>query len=363
MCADLIHYGHIRFIKKAKELGDNLVVGLHSDETMQSYKRKPVMTFKERKELLESVKYIDEIIDNAPTNPNGEYLKKLKIDFMAIPNNVDKQLINKLYKYPYENNMIKIINYTKEISTSIIIERVINEHNKEYFELPDLNNKQLMFDSGITWHLTVPSERINRFVAQYEIFKLIKDIPGDIIECGVFKGESIIRFSHFREILGTNDMAKIIGFDNFNNEYPDTKYQEDQDQREHWIRTAGKSSITAKQLSEVFEKKNFRNFKFISGDICKTVPKFIDKNKGLKISLLHIDCDFTEPTYTSLTYFWSLISKGGILLLDNYAGSGTSGCSYFGDTYGVDKFFKEINIEPSIKKFPYVSRPCYIIKN
>ena len=76
MCADLIHYGHIRFIKKAKELGNKLIVGLHSDETIESYKRTPIMSFNERKEIIESIKYIDEIIDNAPLNPTVEYLSK-----------------------------------------------------------------------------------------------------------------------------------------------------------------------------------------------------------------------------------------------------------------------------------------------
>ena len=47
--------------------------------------------------------------------------------------------------------------------------------------------------------------------------KLIKEVPGDIVECGVFKGESLTRFAHFRNLFGTNDSAKIIAFDNLMN--------------------------------------------------------------------------------------------------------------------------------------------------
>ena len=129
MCADLLHYGHVRFIRNAKSLGDKLIVGLHSDETMESYKRKPILTFNERKEVLEAIKYIDEIIDNAPLNPGKDYFDRLNIDLMVIPDNCNNNTIQKLYKYPFDNNMLKVVNYTKEISTTLIIDRILNKKN------------------------------------------------------------------------------------------------------------------------------------------------------------------------------------------------------------------------------------------
>jgi hypothetical protein len=231
------------------------------------------------------------------------------------------------------------------------------------YTLPDLNNKQIMFDAGVTWHLTTPPDRIGRFITHYETMKLVQNIPGEIVECGVFKGESLTRFAHFRNLLGTNDSCKIIGFDNFSNEYPDTEYEEDQPQRQHWIHTAGPSSISIDQLTEVFDKHKISNYEFIAGNICATVPEYIKNNPGIKISLLNIDCDFVEPTFTALQTLWSHMSKGGIILLDNYGGWGTSGCSYFGDTKGVDDFLKTLEDPPTIRKFPWVCRPCYIIKD
>ena len=192
---------------------------------------------------------------------------------------------------------------------------------------------------------------------------MVKDIPGDIIECGVFKGESIIRFAHFRQILGSNESSKIIAFDNFNSIYPDIKYEEDNEARQFWIDTAGTNSINVNQLSKVFDNHKFTNYKFIEGDILDTVPDFVKKNGGLRISLLNIDCDFVEPTYTSLKYFWPLMSKGGIILLDNYNGTSIDGHSYYGDTKGVDDFLNELQDKPKIYKFPWVCRPCYIIKD
>ena len=39
MCADLFHWGHVNMLKRAKGLGDKLIVGIHSDEAIKSYKR------------------------------------------------------------------------------------------------------------------------------------------------------------------------------------------------------------------------------------------------------------------------------------------------------------------------------------
>ena len=55
MCGDLLHYGHIRFLENAKKLGNKLIVGIHSNETIESYKRTPVCNMEERIELVKSV--------------------------------------------------------------------------------------------------------------------------------------------------------------------------------------------------------------------------------------------------------------------------------------------------------------------
>ena len=48
MCGDLFHYGHVNLLESAKKLGDYLLVGIHSDSTIESYKRKPILNMEER---------------------------------------------------------------------------------------------------------------------------------------------------------------------------------------------------------------------------------------------------------------------------------------------------------------------------
>jgi len=203
-------------------------------------------------------------------------------------------------------------------------------------------------------------ERLGKFLAHYEAMKIAENIPGEIVECGVFKGTSFVRFAIMRQIMGGEKSAKIFGFDVFSDNYPNTRYKEDKIQRDYWIKSTGGKSIGEKQLSKLLKKKKIGNFSLIAGDANKTIPKFINKNPGFKIALLNIDIDFVEPTLTVLNNFYDCVTKGGIILLDNYAGRGNSGKYLFGDTKAIDDFFKKKSI--IIKRFSFAARPCYIIK-
>ena len=62
MCGTLIHHGHIRLLKKASKLG-TVIVGLVTDrEIFLKKKYKPEISFKYRKEILESIKYVDQVV-------------------------------------------------------------------------------------------------------------------------------------------------------------------------------------------------------------------------------------------------------------------------------------------------------------
>lgn len=226
-------------------------------------------------------------------------------------------------------------------------------------KLPSFSN-QKMYDYETNFHLTMNEDRISKLLTHYEIFKISSDVPGEIVECGVFKGTSLVRFGMMRKLFGGTHSRRLIAFDIFSDKYPNTKYKEDQAQRSYWIKTAGSSSISVSQLKKIFKKNDIKNYDLIKGDVVKTVPRFKKKNPGLKISLLNIDIDFVEPTITCLRYFYECVTKGGVILLDNYAGKGSSGKYLHGDTTAIDKFFKDKNVV--IKKFKFAARPCYIIK-
>ena len=58
---DLLHTGHVNLLKRAKALGDYLIVGLSSDDFALDKGKKTALTFEQRKNILEAVKYVDEV--------------------------------------------------------------------------------------------------------------------------------------------------------------------------------------------------------------------------------------------------------------------------------------------------------------
>lgn len=125
MCADLFHYGHVNFLKKASNLCKTLIVGLHSDKTIQNYKRKPIMNLSERAKVVESCKYVDKILLDTPLAIDDNFLKKHKIDIVFHGHNINehqekkRQLAPKLKYYKFIR-----INYTNPISTTKILNRI-----------------------------------------------------------------------------------------------------------------------------------------------------------------------------------------------------------------------------------------------
>lgn len=74
-CFDLIHFGHIHFLKKAKGLGDYLVVALESDKNVYKLKGKgrPIHSQKQRKIMLESLRFVDKVIALPPMKSDADY--------------------------------------------------------------------------------------------------------------------------------------------------------------------------------------------------------------------------------------------------------------------------------------------------
>ncbi|MBE0673207.1 MAG: class I SAM-dependent methyltransferase, partial [Bacteroidales bacterium] len=173
------------------------------------------------------------------------------------------------------------------------------------------------------------------------------------VECGVFKGASLARFVHFREIFALTEEKMVVGFDTFDL-FPESTYEPDNDLLGKFIESAGSSSIGKKQLEEVLRQKGvFRNISLVEGDVTTTIPEFIKANPGMKISLLNLDVDLYEPSLVILENLYPLMSPGGILLLDDYD-------KFPGETKAVDEYFRGRKMK--IHRFPYVKSPCYIIK-
>jgi hypothetical protein len=209
------------------------------------------------------------------------------------------------------------------------------------------------FEYENNFYLSCDNTRFSKILAHYEYFKMVKDVPGAIVDCGVFKGTSLVRFAGFRDLTGHSSSHKIIGFDTFDN-FPETEFAEDKKYRDRFISNAGGSSISIEQLETVLENKGIHeNIELIAGDINETVPKYVEDHPNLKIALLNLDTDIYEPAVTILEYLYPKLVRGGVLLLDDYG-------EFPGETKAVDDYFA--NTDVVIRKSPFAMTPCYIIK-
>jgi len=116
MSAALIHHGHIRILKEAKELG-TVIVALTTDEEIQKKKGyTPELRYQDRFEILEAIKFVDEIVPS-PWLIEESFLDKHNIDLLVHgQDNVN----------PIPPNRLLVLPRTEGISTSILRDRVLN---------------------------------------------------------------------------------------------------------------------------------------------------------------------------------------------------------------------------------------------
>ena len=117
--------------------------------------------------------------------------------------------------------------------------------------LPDFSKP---FEYENNFYLSCDILRIKKVMAHYDFYKMAADVEGDIMEFGILKGCSLVRFAAFRSLLGDTESKKIIGFDSFG-EFPETNFEPDMKMRERHIEVCGKESISREQLIDVLEHK------------------------------------------------------------------------------------------------------------
>lgn len=124
MVADLFHRGHVEFLRQAHALGDELVVGIHSDEAAERYKRRPIMTMEERVAVVRACRYVDEVVPDAPLAIDREWLERHRIDLVVHGDDFDDDQMMHFYRVPIEMGIFRTVPYTSGISTAVLLARL-----------------------------------------------------------------------------------------------------------------------------------------------------------------------------------------------------------------------------------------------
>ena len=141
-CFDLTHFGHANALRQAKACGDELVVGLVGDAEILRCKGPPVLREAERRAVVESIKWVDEMLLDVPYDINAAFMHELytthRIDFIVhgddpciLPDGTDA------YDAPKKAGKFKMIKRTEGISTTDIVGRVLIASETTKPPIPD----------------------------------------------------------------------------------------------------------------------------------------------------------------------------------------------------------------------------------
>ena len=197
-------------------------------------------------------------------------------------------------------------------------------------------------------------QEISDTLARVELYKLISDIPGYIVECGSNTGNHLMLFALLSTVCEPYAInRKIISFDTFDgfrsiNEEKDGKLSENDFSMSDFD--------LLEECIEIYDmNRNMSHMKkinLIKGDATKTIPQWVKQNKEAVISLLYLDFDLYEPTLVSLDNLFDLIPKGGCVAFDEFSYDKFPGETLaFKEKLGLNFEMKKFNFHPFIAYF------------
>ena len=212
-----------------------------------------------------------------------------------------------------------------------------------------------------------PRYTMARFLAHYELFKQIVDVPGAIVDVGVYRGASAFTWAKLCEIFCPTDVrTRVYGFDTFEG-FPSLAPEDGATNLAQDVRVGGYAAGAAIEeellaaraaMNHDRHLAHLERLEFVKGDLAYTVPRFAaEQGPGLRIALLNLDADLYEPTRVALEHFAPLMSPAGIIVLDEYAVTTFPGESQAVDEYFVGRFGRR----PTLHKFPWHSNPSAYI--
>jgi hypothetical protein len=168
----------------------------------------------------------------------------------------------------------------------------------------------------------VRRQNLTRFLALYEIFKLALPVKGSIVECGVNHGFGTMTWAKLSAILEpVNLTRRIYGFDTFEG-FPDVNEKDRSDFSQH-VKVGDLAADVLEELEELVDIYDSTRFighvskvNFVKGDAVKTIPKFVEDNPHVLVSLLFMDFDLYEPTKVALEHFLPRMPKGAVIAFD-----------------------------------------------
>lgn len=119
---DLLHYGHINLLRRAKEYGDYLIVALSTDDFNNNKNKKCYFPYEKRKQLLEAIRYVDLVIPEETWEQKVSDVKEFRVDTFVMGNDWEGK-----FDFLKEHCEVVYLPRTPEVSTSQIKKDLFGE--------------------------------------------------------------------------------------------------------------------------------------------------------------------------------------------------------------------------------------------
>jgi len=196
-------------------------------------------------------------------------------------------------------------------------------------------NDAAIWDAYNSLLLSHDVERIRKLIARYELLRMTIDVPGDIVECGVFKGVGFLYWLKLKKILIPGAAKRVVGFDMFHS-FGTVSSPKEKGAVDAFVKETGFEGVSPKSVMACAEAAGFGDdaAELVEGDVGVTAASYCQDKPGFRISLLNMDLDLDQPTFSALQAFWPRVVKGGVVIFDEYA------LGRWTESDGVDRFFE-----------------------
>jgi hypothetical protein len=245
----------------------------------------------------------------------------------------------------------------KQQGSDARIEELIAEHCRTYGLSP--------LDAVKHFAVLARRQLLKRFLAHVDLFKLTLDVPGDIAEIGVFRGAGLMTWANLLEAYCIGDRTKTVyGFDNWRG-FSGFSPEDGRPKPEAGKIVGGfapdKFHAELEDAIRIFDQDRFvpwkPRIKLIDGDVETSIPAFVKDNPGVRFSIVHFDCDLYAPTKVALEALYPLVTRGGLMVFDEYGIP-----DWPGETKAVDEFLAR-HPELKLKTLNWTNVPgAYLIK-
>jgi hypothetical protein len=189
------------------------------------------------------------------------------------------------------------------------------------------------------------SSALTKILFINELYQLITDIPGVIMEFGTWWGQNLILFENLRAIYETfNPSRRIIGFDTFSG-YPKLS---EKDRASETFKVGGYKVSKdyrhyLEELMAYHEQENvlsnIKKHMIIEGDVTETVPRFFADHPETIVALAYFDLALYEPTCSCFEAIKPHLIKGSVIMVDEFNSMNSPGETVaFKKVFSLGKF-------------------------